>query len=125
MTGPVQFMKDEHEKALRAEEARIGQDYAPNLPTIQQRLRELGLKRMAKQHEYGDNYKTGGKLLMGLFPRGFVIQTEEEANRLTLIVFMATKLSRYCENLKAGGHADSLDDLALYAMLARDCDGQA
>jgi hypothetical protein len=25
-------------------------------------------------------------------------------------------------NFKSGGHADSLDDMAVYAMLQRDCD---
>jgi len=35
---------------------------------------------------------------------------------------MYSKLSRYCMNLQNGGHQDSLDDLAVYAMLARECD---
>jgi hypothetical protein len=111
MSGPV----DHH----KAETARVGVAYSP---TPAQRLGELAKIRMEKQKEYGDNYKDMGHILMALFPQGFVVQNAEEANRLSLIVMLATKLSRYCMNFKSGGHADSLDDMAVYAMLQRDCD---
>lgn len=108
-----------HNTERYSEEARVGVAFSP---TPSERLRALGTKRDQKQGEYGDNYKDGGAIIMALFPRGFVVQTEEEANRMTLIVHLATKLSRYCQNFKAGGHWDSLDDMAVYAMLLRDYD---
>ncbi len=73
---------------------------------------------------YGDNYKHVGPLLRGLFPGGIHVEAsdEESLNRLHLIFHMVSKLTRYSQNLLRGGHQDSLDDLAVYAMLARECD---
>lgn len=122
MTGPVEHHSRAHfgsSAARISDEASVGVAFSP---TVEQRLRDLSSKRAYGRQNYGDNYKDGGKILMALFPQGMVVQTEEEANRLVLIVHMLTKLDRYAKNLKAGGHADSLDDLAVYAMLARDCD---
>jgi hypothetical protein len=71
---------------------------------------------------YGDNYKHVGKIMQGIFYDGLKIETEEEWNRLHLVFHMVSKLTRYCQNVQKGGHQDSLDDLAVYAMLARECD---
>lgn len=73
---------------------------------------------------YSDNYKHAGEALMGLFPRGVVVQNAEEFNRLHLILHMYSKLSRYCMNLKNGGHEDSLVDIAVYATMAREVDAE-
>lgn len=73
---------------------------------------------------YKDNYKHVGKAMAALFPDGLTISAgdEEAFNRLHFVMHMYSKLSRYCMNLQKGGHQDSLDDLAVYAMLARECD---
>ena len=92
------------------------------VPTVVESMQRLIDIRRAKAQEYGDNYKEVGKVMMALFPQGFVVQTAEEANRIHFIVMLAVKLSRYCVNLKAGGHLDSLDDMAVYAMLCKECD---
>lgn len=90
--------------------------------TVPQMLRDAANIYEQRNAIYGDNYKHVGEVLMGLFPRGLVIQTAEEFNRFHLINHMLGKLSRYCQNIKAGGHNDSLDDLSVYAMMARECD---
>jgi len=71
---------------------------------------------------YGDNYKHVGKIMQGLFPAGLSLETEEDWNRLHLVFHLVSKLTRYSQNIKRGGHQDSLDDLAVYAMLSRECD---
>ena len=85
------------------------------------------LRALAKIHDergglYGDNYKYGGMILLGLFPEGLHLETEEEFNRFHLLVYMAGKLSRYARMLKRGGHRDSLDDLAVYSQLLAEYD---
>lgn len=75
---------------------------------------------------YGDNYKHVGTLMRGIFYEGLTIDKDDEDtwNRLHLIFHMVSKLTRYAQNLQKGGHQDSLDDLAVYAMLARECDDE-
>lgn len=75
---------------------------------------------------YGDNYKRFGKLLAALFPDGISIASAEDpvkaGNRLGVLIQILSKITRYCENFERGGHADSLDDLAVYAMMLRELD---
>ncbi len=93
-----------------------------NIPSVPDMLRKLGDIYAQRGAVYSDNYKHVGAAMLGLFPRGIVVQTAEEFNRLHFIFHLYGKLSRYCMNLKTGGHADSLDDMAVYAMMARECD---
>ena len=73
---------------------------------------------------YRDDYKATGALMRGLFPNGLGEGelTDAELARLSMICKMAQKLARYCANLRRGGHRDSLDDLAVYAMMAGELD---
>lgn len=71
---------------------------------------------------YGDNYKHMGKVLLGFFPKGIVLETEEHFNRFHLFLHLLNKTSRYAQMLQRGGHVDSLDDLSVYAMMAQECD---
>lgn len=78
---------------------------------------------------YGDNYKNFGKLLAALFPDGISIASAQDpvaaGNRLGVLIQILSKITRYCENFNTGGHADSLDDLAVYAMMLRELDAGA
>lgn len=76
---------------------------------------------------YGDNYKTFGLVMRGLFPNGFGehSNTIEFHNRLGVLIQIVSKLTRYCQNFDAGGHADSLDDLAVYTMMLQELDAEA
>lgn len=75
---------------------------------------------------YGDNYKRFGLVVAALFPDGISIASAEDpvkaGNRLGVLIQILSKITRYCENFNAGGHADSLDDLAVYAMMLRELD---
>lgn len=123
-------MTNEHRDAMRAtghpakpqpfrDEAEVR---ASAVPTVPQMLSDLGKINRERGLIYGEDYKHAGELLMALFPRGIMLRTPEEMNRFNLLVFMACKLNRYSQMLLMGGHEDSLDDLAVYAMLAKECD---
>lgn len=92
------------------------------MPTVPQMLRDLAHIYEERNPVYGDNYKHGGHILKGMFPDGLYLTTPEEFNRFHLLVMMMSKLSRYAATLNKGGHVDSLNDIAVYAMLARECD---
>lgn len=64
---------------------------------------------------YGDNYKIFGKVLLACFGGGIpAITTVEDANRLSIIIQLIGKLTRYCVNFEEGGHQDSAHDGIVY-----------
>lgn len=71
---------------------------------------------------YGGGYKRIGPILKAFFPAGITLTTEDEMARFALFTDVAAKLDRYAANFATGGHADSLDDAALYAMMLREID---
>lgn len=98
-----------------AEEVRV--------PSVPDMLRGLAKIYEDRNPVYGSNYMWQGHVLHALFQGDPVtIESREQWNRLHLIVHLLSKLSRYCAAFKQGGHRDSLDDLAVYAMMARECD---
>lgn len=107
--------------------ARCGkQRLSGTVPIPEKRVPQM-LRELARIHDergtiYGDNYKHGGLALLAMFPKGIVLETEEEFNRFHLLVYLYGKLSRYARTVKTGGHVDSLDDLAVYAMLLQEYD---
>jgi hypothetical protein len=66
---------------------------------------------------YKDNWKRHIKMLMGLFPDGITIKTEEEWARFNFFLMITVKLSRYVEQWNEGGHSDSMHDAAVYAAM--------
>ncbi len=77
---------------------------------------------------YGDNYKNFGAVWLALFPDGISTTSShaplEDCNRLGVLVQIVSKLTRYCANFGAGGHVDSLDDMAVYAMMLQELDSE-
>jgi len=71
---------------------------------------------------YKDNYKCMGRLLLALFPEGGVpaITSEEDANRLNIIIDCLGKLQRYAFQFAEGGHRDSARDLIVYAAMLEE-----
>ena len=72
---------------------------------------------------YGNGYKAVGKTMVALFPEGIELKTESDFNRFLSFIQMVYKLSREATQFKNGGHPDSLDDLAIYAMIQKELDG--
>lgn len=119
---------DEHKARLRRAEGLDEMPAAPpsrgesmpsprrNVPDI---LRVAADVFDGRNAQYGETYRHGGRALLALFgPEGIpAVRTEEDANRLRMILFCQMKLSRYCQNFAAGGHRDSSLDLINYAAM--------
>lgn len=93
---------------------------------VPEALRQAARIYEERNELYGDNYKRFGLLLEALFPDGISIASAEDpvkaGNRLGVLVQILSKIARYCEQFNKGGHADSLDDLAVYVMMLRELD---
>jgi len=93
-----------------------------NKTNVATRLADLGKIHDERNAIYGDNYMHIGEMMMGMFPHGMEIRTADEFNRLSLFYHLLGKLSRYARQMPEGGHEDSLDDMAVYAMMLRQFD---
>jgi len=90
------------------------------------RLMALSRLFAAKNRVYGNKYLGAtGRFLAGLFSNGLLVEGEEDWGRLYLLMHILTKIDRYATNFKRGGHSDSLDDIAVYAMMLREYDENA
>lgn len=92
------------------------------LPTVPERLKKLGALHQERGKIYGNDYKHIGKVYAGMFPRGLTLMTPEEFGRFSIHVMMTAKMCRYAQNMVNGGHADSLDDITVYAQMQRELD---
>jgi hypothetical protein len=90
--------------------------------TVPDMLSELGNLYRQRNKLYRSNYKNFGKTLLGLFPDGITLRTEEEFNRFALFLQLQHKQSRYANSILTGGHADSLDDITVYAQMTQEYD---
>ena len=74
---------------------------------------------------YKDNYKRFGTVMTELFPDGLVLKNVHDFNRLGIFVQVIAKVTRYAAQFAAGGHEDSLDDIAVYSMMLKELDAMA
>jgi hypothetical protein len=89
-------------------------------------LRECADIYEERNKVYGDNYKNFGAVWLALFPDGISTTSAEDpvsaCNRLGVLIQVVSKLTRYCAQFNNGGHADSLTDLAVYAIMLQELD---
>lgn len=88
-------------------------------------VRELNAKAdiyRERNKLYGDNYKRFGVIMATLFPNGLTLRSVADFNRFGILVQLVAKETRYAENFTRGGHDDSLDDTAVYAMMLKELD---
>jgi hypothetical protein len=71
---------------------------------------------------YKDDYKKIGAIWQQLLPEGANLKTQADFNRFSLMLMILAKVSRYARNFNEGGHGDSLNDLAVYAMMLKEVD---
>lgn len=72
---------------------------------------------------YGDNYKRHGAIVAQLMATQSLDPTDVDAmNRFGVLTQIVSKITRYAENFNRGGHDDSLDDIAVYAMMLKQLD---
>jgi hypothetical protein len=82
-------------------------------------LRELHEERAAL---YGNDFLRNGAALIGMFPDGLDLRTQSDFTRYALLNQIHTKLMRYASRFHEGGHADSLDDISVYAQMLKHAD---
>ena len=85
-------------------------------------LKEAAMVFENKNKEYGDSYKSFGKIMMAYFPNGIELKTEKDFTRFAMINIMISKTDRYCKNFINGGHKDSLVDLSIYSTMLQEID---
>lgn len=90
--------------------------------TVPEMLRESAETYEQRNKIYGDNYKRFGPIMALLFPEGLDLRSGADFNRFGVFVQCVSKLTRYAEQFDAGGHDDSLLDLAVYANMLRELD---
>ena len=71
---------------------------------------------------YGNNYLRLANAMVSMFPDGLTLQTQRDWIRLHLFLAMITKQSRYATNWDKGGHAESLEDNAVYSAMLKAYD---
>lgn len=71
----------------------------------------------ARNAVYGNNYLNFGPTMVGLFPDGVTLKTEEDFIRFHLLVLDVVKTTRYCQNFDTGGHHDSIHDKVVYCAM--------
>jgi hypothetical protein len=89
---------------------------------VSERLAELRTLHDSRNKLYRDDYLRIGDSLAAMFPRGLELKRAEDFTRFALFVACHGKLLRYAAQFTEGGHGDSLDDEAVYAMLLRYVD---
>lgn len=89
---------------------------------IGQALADLANLYNDRNKIYGDDYKRHGSIMHTFFPNGVHLNSADDFNRYAIIKNLVTKLNRYIRNFEKGGHADSLDDISVYAQMLQELD---
>lgn len=88
---------------------------------LSEKFTKLSNINKSRGNDYGD-FRKLGKVLSSYFPDPLTIEGEDEWNRLALLMLTINKVVRYSVNFKKGGHSDSLNDVAVYAMMLQGMD---
>jgi hypothetical protein len=90
--------------------------------TVGERLRKLASLHEERGKVYGRDYHHTGEALAAFYPDGLTLKTPEDFRRFMIRCFMLAKLMRDANQVMVSGrgHLDSLDDLAVYAQMARE-----
>jgi len=62
--------------------------------------------------------------LWEIFDGKINLETADDINRFVTFAMVIMKMCRYAQTFDDGGHADSLDDAAVYAQMLRELDGE-
>lgn len=70
-----------------------------------------------RRQQYGDSYLMFGGVMSALFPEGVTISSDQDFAKLGILVQIIGKITRYTNHFPSGSHSDSLQDIAVYALL--------
>tara|TARA_R110000796_G_scaffold100740_4_gene209410 strand:- start:654 stop:935 length:282 start_codon:yes stop_codon:yes gene_type:complete len=90
--------------------------------TVSERIKKLSALQEEREFRYGEAYKQKGEVMENIFPSGARLDSETDFARYSILDFMVSKIIRYANNFDVGGHADSLDDISVYAQMLRELD---
>ncbi len=94
--------------------------------TVPKRLGALGKLFAKRSAVYGRDYITVGKVFVGFFPDGIVLDSEEAFRTFYLLCFMISKINRYVKCVGRGEtHEDSLNDLSVYSQMVAELDEES
>jgi hypothetical protein len=88
------------------------------MKTVPEMLEQSAAVYRERNALYKDNYKQFGRLMTLLCPE----HDADYWNQRALLVMIVSKLTRYSQ--VAGGHDDSLMDMAVYATMLREIDNE-
>lgn len=94
------------------------------MKTVPDALRRAAEIYEGRNEVYGNSYKRHGDIMAVLFPDGATLKSPSDFNRFAILIMIAAKLDRYAVNWEKGGHADSLDDISVYAQMLNELDGE-
>lgn len=77
-----------------------------------------------KNAEYGDNFRLFPRVMVALFPEGITLRTYEDWMRMQFFLLKVVKLTRYTQNIDAGGHPDSIHDDMVYSAMLEAVDAE-
>jgi hypothetical protein len=86
------------------------------------RLELLGDLFRDRNTSYGDSFTRFGPVMEAMFPQGLVLRSARDWNRAAVFLYIIGKVHRYAIRFHDGGHADSLDDISVYAQMLRYID---
>src|SRR5687768_14310804 len=100
-----------------------GHDEESEEPFVVRELKAKADLFLERNRLYGDNYKRFGAVF-SLVMQGQNLDTanHNDMSRLGILVQIVGKITRYGENFNRGGHDDSLDDIAVYAIMLKELD---
>lgn len=87
-------------------------------------LAEAAKTYEARNAIYKDNFRTVGPAMAALFPEGVVLKDEDEHTRWHIFNLIMVKMSRYAMQWYEGGHQDTVRDIAVYAAMLEQIDGE-
>ena len=95
------------------------------IKNVPDRLRDAAKLFEERNAAYGGNYTGFPAVLEAMFPEGVTLNGGAELARFAFICQLMMKLTRYGRNVNKGGHDDSLEDMAVYAIMSAELDGIA
>lgn len=98
-------------------------EFTEGEPFVVKELRSKADLYKQRNEIYGDNYHRFGPIFSLLMDnQSLNVRSTHDMTRLGVLVQIVSKITRYCETFNVGGHDDSLDDLAVYAMMLKELD---
>lgn len=92
------------------------------IDSVADSIEHLAELHSERERQYGADYLRAGTSLMGMFPDGLNLVSPADFTRFGLLNRIHDKLLRYAANFNQGGHADTLDDISVYAQLLKHAD---